>query len=640
MLDPYDDRKLLMETLKPPENYTLDFAVGTTFSLDLLALMRAPVAFTRFEDDCNFGRADLLVLMESLRRYAGRISIFCHAGRIQIPNNYGQHLYSLLEGSVFQALPQNGSGSFHPKVWALRYKSQNGLAAYYRVLCLSRNLTFERSWDTALVLDGFFSERKSAIAANNPLGDFIEFLPGLVAEKLPEETQKRIEQMQYEIRRVKFDPPQDFNKVVFHPLGINNKKTNPLSGRIDRLLVISPFLAEGRLDRLSSLGGKSILISRLDSLQKVSADCLQKFSERFCLKEGAILERDESNDSDESVPYGFGLDLKHNELEQVTIDSRLDGLHAKLYVADAGSEGRIWTGSANATDAAFGKNVEFLVELRGRKKLCGIDAVLNGGHEADDNKGISLRTLLEPVNILDHPLIDENELLKHLADKTRAMLGAAGLSARVSADGKCFCISIEGKIISFPEEVKVAFRPITLHKAQALPFLAGSKLQPVFKGLLCLDISAFFVFDMKVTCGGMSLSEGFVLKLPLHDAPDRRKCIMEKILKDKSQVLRLMMLLLSLERGSDPTGTFPGEWRGRDGGNGQPQLLPGMVPLFESMVRTLNNNPKRIDDLNNLILDLKKNPETNKLLPEGLNEIWEPIWQARMMMKEAGHEEN
>lgn len=631
MLDPYDDRKLLMETLRPPEGYTLDFAVGTTFSLDLLALMTAPVAFTRFEADSNFQKADLLVLMEALRRYAEKISIFCHASRIKIPNNYDQHLYPFLEGSVFQALPQNGLGSFHPKVWALRYKSQNGPTAY-RILCLSRNLTFERSWDTALVLDGFLSERKSAIAANNPLGDFIESLPGFVAEKLPEVTQKRIEQMQYEIRRVKFDPPQDFNEVVFHPLGIDNKKTNPISGRIDRLLVISPFLTEGRLDELSSLSDKSILISRLDSLQKVSAGCLQKFSELFCLKEGAILERDESEDSGESVPYSSGIDQKYDESEQATIESRLDGLHAKLYVADAGSEGRIWTGSANATDAAFGKNVEFLVELRGRKKFCGIDSVLNGSHEADDDKRISLRTLLEPFNILDHPRIPENEHLKHLADKTRAMLGAAGLSARVSPEGKCFCISIEGKIISIPEEVNVAFRPITLHRAQALPFLAGSKLQPLFKGLSKLDISAFFAFDMTVTSGGMSLPEGFVLKLPLHDAPDRRKCIMEEMLKDKSQVLRLMMLLLSLERMSDPTGTLPDEWRGRDKGSGRPQLLPVMVPLFENMVRTLNNNPQRIDDLNNLIQDLRGNPETRDLLPDGLDEIWKPIWEARKMM--------
>lgn len=44
MLDPYD-RRHLMEILRPPEGYSLDFAIGTTFSLDLLALMTAPLSF-------------------------------------------------------------------------------------------------------------------------------------------------------------------------------------------------------------------------------------------------------------------------------------------------------------------------------------------------------------------------------------------------------------------------------------------------------------------------------------------------------------------------------------------------------------------------------------------------------------------
>ena len=46
----------------------------------------------------------------------------------------------------------------------------------------------------------------------------------------------------------------------------------------------------------------------------------------------------------------------------------LTGLHAKLYVADRGWKTHIWTGSANATDAAFKHNVEFLVELRGPRR--------------------------------------------------------------------------------------------------------------------------------------------------------------------------------------------------------------------------------------------------------------------------------
>ena len=44
----------------------------------------------------------------------------------------------------------------------------------------------------------------------------------------------------------------------------------------------------------------------------------------------------------------------------------LTGLHAKLYITDAGWKSSLWTGSANATSAAFSRNVEFLVELVGK----------------------------------------------------------------------------------------------------------------------------------------------------------------------------------------------------------------------------------------------------------------------------------
>ena len=50
MLEP-QTRELLFDVLQPPEDHTLDFAIGTTFTLDLLALLIAPVAFTLFEAD-------------------------------------------------------------------------------------------------------------------------------------------------------------------------------------------------------------------------------------------------------------------------------------------------------------------------------------------------------------------------------------------------------------------------------------------------------------------------------------------------------------------------------------------------------------------------------------------------------------
>ncbi|MBI3264517.1 MAG: hypothetical protein HYZ58_15425 [Acidobacteria bacterium] len=50
MLEPHA-RTLLFDILRPPEDHRLDIAVATTYTLDLLALLTAPVAFSLFEVD-------------------------------------------------------------------------------------------------------------------------------------------------------------------------------------------------------------------------------------------------------------------------------------------------------------------------------------------------------------------------------------------------------------------------------------------------------------------------------------------------------------------------------------------------------------------------------------------------------------
>lgn len=629
MLDPYDRRQLL-EILRPPEGYSLDFAIGTTFSLDLLALMTAPLGFTIFEAESESGSPDPLAIIESLRKYAGRICIFCQAGRIHIPREYEQPLYTYLEGSVFQAQAPVEGSVFHPKVWVLRYISQDQ-PVVYRFLCLSRNLTYDRSWDTALVLDGILVDRTNAFTSNHPLGNFIAALPGMIEESLPKDLQERIDLMQYEIRRVSFDLPQGFDKLVFHPLGIDDRRANPFSERIDRMLVVSPFLSEGRLDSFSSFGRGSALVSRLDSLQKISADCLRRYSERFYLKEEFAIQEDMSEfvDLDQEQVY--------LETEHFTVADNLDGLHVKLYVADAGGTGRIWTGSANATDAAFNGNIEFLVELRGKKKYCGIDAILYGGKETIDGKDADLRTLLETFCIPSIPTLDENESLKYLADMSRSALVKANLFVRVSQHvDEHFSLFIEGGIPVLPEEVSIMCRPITLKKTRAVNLSSSPDVHAEFRYLLDREISAFFAFDVIIKSGGKSLIEGFVLKLPLEGAPiDRNERILRALLKDKSQVLRLMLLLLSFDGRSNPVNIIK---KGSGQGESQPWASPGMVPLFECLVRALAWDQRRLDDLNNLIQDLKSHPKTKDLLPDGLDEIWGPIWEARKMKGGVGDE--
>ena len=67
-------------------------------------------------------------------------------------------LYILLEKMVFQVNTVKNKRlsaypSFHPKFWLIRYiDSEN--EPLYRVVILSRNLTFDRSWDVAFYMDG------------------------------------------------------------------------------------------------------------------------------------------------------------------------------------------------------------------------------------------------------------------------------------------------------------------------------------------------------------------------------------------------------------------------------------------------------------------------------------------------------
>ena len=105
MLEP-DTRELLLDLLRPPYGATLDRAVGTTFTLDLSALLVAPLAFAMFdwavEDD---GTPDPIAMLEALRRYAGRTTVFHQAGMIALPS--WQPLLVHLEQCVVPVTPPN-----------------------------------------------------------------------------------------------------------------------------------------------------------------------------------------------------------------------------------------------------------------------------------------------------------------------------------------------------------------------------------------------------------------------------------------------------------------------------------------------------------------------------------------------------
>ena len=157
MLNPNNDRLDYGQILSAPDKYKLDFAIGTTYSLDLDALVGASLALGLSEDTDSKLANNPIALLEALRVTGDKIALFCEAGQIHMPSKVTS-LYMLLEQMVYQVktLKTKGIGtypSFHPKFWLIRYVGENK-KTLYRIIVLSRNLTFDRSWDISFYIDG------------------------------------------------------------------------------------------------------------------------------------------------------------------------------------------------------------------------------------------------------------------------------------------------------------------------------------------------------------------------------------------------------------------------------------------------------------------------------------------------------
>ncbi|HTD70806.1 MAG TPA: phospholipase D family protein [Gemmatimonadales bacterium] len=221
------------------------------------------------------------------------------------------------------------------------------------------------------------------------------------------------------------------------------------------------------------------------------------------------------------------------------------GLHAKVYVADYGGQGRVWTGSANATNAAFGRNVEFLIELRRKKSHCGVEAVLNSG-----TRDVALSEFLqlyEPQEAL--PVDKDLEALDDLLDEIRRRIVALDLAAHVSEAANGYLVKLRTQATkrkAVLEGVSLRVWPVTLPEASAAtePDVTN-ELVASFSGVSFESLTAFFAFEAAGKKGKATLARRFVLNLPLHGAPaDRKERILRYLLRDQRQVLRFILFLL------------------------------------------------------------------------------------------------
>lgn len=610
MLNP-DSRTLFLDALRPPDGFELDSAIATTYSLDLTAMLLAPLAFARLDgfrrqDEPGKSGADLVdpfALLKSIRMYAERTIVFCQAGRISVPRSY-QRLYAYLEQSIVPVTPTSELGVFHPKMWALRMSSDDG-EVRYRVLCLSRNLTFDSSWDTALVLDGVLDQDRSrAIAANHPLGDFFAALPGLAVGAVGERNRKMVERTADELRRVNFELPDDFDRYFFAPIGIAGKTGMPFEkDRCDKRFVVSPFVTDGALAKLPGQGGA--LVSRIEELDQLKPETLALFESVHVLTDAADQLEDEPEldgppSSDWAPPP--------------------TGLHAKLYVVDEGWDAWVWSGSANASTAAFEQNVEFQVALRGKKSKVGVEVTQAAlGPLLETYRGTGRTETAD----------DDAKKLERALRKLRATLARVEWSATAKpTDEGLFQVTFGSEApVKLPEGATLQVWPVTLTDPFARDF--GATKSVAFAPCSFEALTSFFALRLVMTLGESKATEEFVVHAPLSGAPENRLArILDSMLSNPEAVLRFLRLLLASNAFAVLEALADGDGEATGGTNGSTSR--NEAPLLESMLRALAQEPARLDAIEQVVNDLMKTENGAARLPTGFLEAWEPIRAARL----------
>ena len=613
MLEP-GRRRLFMDTLRPPEGYVLDRAVGTTFTLDLMTLLAVPLAFTFSDAQDRDGQlpTEPLSLLESARRYADRIIVFCHGGQTGVPRA-GQPALAFIEQSVIAAFPPRRGqlgGVFHPKVWVLRYVLREGTGdepIRYRLVCQSRNLTFDASWDASLVLDGELAQgRVRGYSVNRALADFIRALPTLAVDPISNSQEESVEVVADELRRVRFDPPEGLELSRFLPFGIRRRNIPYPDLEHRPLMVVSPFLDGGFLRSLARPRPRSVLISRREALLTAPADAVGAFDEVYAFRSGL---EPEPEDTEESLPP-------------------LAGLHAKLYVTDDGWKARVSVGSANFTGAAFGnppRNVEFMVELVGSKSKFGIDALLAPPSQGEAG---TFWSLIEGFDPAEAGTVAEDEdaiRLDYLLDDAAETIARADLTGTIDDydDGRYTLRLTLGDPPDLPAEIgTVACWPATLAAAHQQPVVDGVE----FTDLSLDELSAFIAIEVQATIDGKSKGKRFARTIRLSGLPeDRLPRLIANMLRNEERFLQLLWLMLSPDQDvsfGELSEVLSDQGAGTDWG----VALPG---LLERMLETLGSDPGKLDAVASLLEDLRKTEEGKELIGADFDAVWEALWTVR-----------
>ena len=593
MLNPNNDRLDYGQIVAPPVDYKLDFAIGTTYSLDLDALVGACIALGLAEETDSDLMKNPICLLEALRATGDKIALFCEGGQIHLPNSVTS-LYILLEKMVFPVTTDAKRGlanypSFHPKFWLIKYVNNKG-EALYRVVVLSRNLTFDRSWDVSFCIDG--KKVNYETDKNNPVSDFVSYL----IKQLPDtenasEKQKKMRSLLRELKHVEFSlDSKEFYDFDFIPVGISNKYNskqdvlyNLLKDSFHEVMIMSPFLSKGVIKDFNDRNkyiehSEHVLITRASELGKLKpADC-----SNF-----------EIHTMKDAVVDGESLISEEN------VSTQKQDIHAKIYMIMKYPNTYLYLGSLNASHNALNGNIEFMVKLHTKNRYLNLSKLKDSLFGTDESEC--------PFQIatLSNAQEDEADEKTQMLDSIIKAINRLEASATIKENGEHFDINLSFE--HFESEYDITVSPLLSNKTAPL------NENIVFSSLELTQLSEFY--KISVSDGNKPISR--VIMIPTENMPtDREKAVVSSVVNDKSCFYRYIAFLLgdNMVISALESDNSANEINGTVNAS-KPIQLPA---LYEKMLKTAATAPERFKEIEYLI----KSVSSDGVIPEGFEELY------------------
>lgn len=565
--------------LMPPAGYRLEKAIGTTYSLDLEALTAAAVCLGLSEDTDSKLMQNPIGMLNALHEVSDRILIFCEAGQIKMPGKPSPLLILLEKMVIPVALPKDKkTGSFpafHPKTWVLSYVSDKG-DHKYRFAVLSRNLTFDRSWDIGFAMESSAGVRQKE--KTKPIIDFLEYLALQVHNTQQNAGRKRhmLRSMMDELKDVSFRlGSREFGEnFEILPMGIGLKSfdmasdilfcgdKNRADSTFHELVIMSPFLSGSVIEGFNKAerglaGCRRTLITRRSELGKLKQHQVSNF-EIYCLKDELVNGEDYLSDEDQE------------HLEQ--------DIHAKIYLRRKYSDTDLYFGSMNASYSAIHRNVEMMLWLGTKNRYLNGEKFLRdvfcGDAEGQNNP-------FERVSV-DNAAEDTEEVRRNALEQRLKELCRVQRCAVITpvAGGK-YKAAVQFKGVT--EEPDILVSPFNSRQTKIL------QESIEFCDLELLQLSEFY--ELAVMDGDIELHR--IIMIPTTGIPEEREqAVVNSVVKDRAAFVEYIAFVL----GDDYLASIMEERQMGESGFFR-QSGDVMPALYERMLRTSLEAPERLKDI-------------------------------------------